>query len=581
MSVLSTPYGERLNPARPLQEYPRPQMVRNSYLCLNGPWQYTVTKETGFPALWEGNIVVPFAPESALSGVNRVLQPDEYLWYKREVTLPEGFVQSRTLLHFGGVDQCCVVYINGVEVGRHDGAFLPFMLDITKHLLGDAVEIALMVIDETDTAPYVRGRQKLEHGGEWHTPQSGIWQTVWLESVPKNYIKSLRITPLFDASAVEIMVTAAEGPLSGRIEVFARSSLATSGTFVAGIPVRLQLPGALSWTPGHPFLYTVLVTAREDKVASYFGMRKIELQRDEKGNACLMLNNRKLLVSGILDPGMFSDSLYTPPSDSAMIADIQYAKRCGFNALRKYAKIEPLRWYYHCDRLGMLVWQDLPGGGGEPKRGFSDLLFSNKRNRKDSAYARFGRESVEGRQSFLRDMDGAAALLYNTPSLAVWVLFHEGYGQFDAAKAAQRMKQNDPTRLVDHASGWYDQGAGDFISLHNPGKPPMMPEQQDERIVAMTSIGGFGIEPAEHFGGKTPVAPGRALSPGHFADLVSDLYTQQLPPLVAQGAGVFFYTQLSDWEDEASGLLSFDRRIEKLKPSFMYKLNAGLQKGIK
>lgn len=565
-----TPYGEKISRTHPLAEYPRPQMERDSYQNLNGRWEYALTKGKEPPRECDGEIIVPFSPESVLSGVGRVVTPEDTLWYRRWFHLEPGFNRGRVLLHFGGVDQCCTLWLNGREVGGHDGAYIPFYHDITPYLSEGENELMLAVIDECDTAPYARGRQRMEHGGHWHTSMSGIWQTVWIESVPQNYIENLFIVPQFDENAVDILAKTAGGELTGEVELFAGKTRVTKSNLRSGEIVRLSIPNPLSWTPRKPFLYTVTVTAGEDKVSGYFGMRKFSVGRDGAGRPRIFLNNKPFLVKGIIDQGMYSDGLYTPPSDAAMKNDIKYARACGFNMIRKHGKIEPLRWYYHCDRLGMLVWQDLPDGGDMVKK-ITPRLF--EKQVRDGNYRRFGRESKEGRLSFVRDMQRVVRLLYNSPALMCWVLFNDGWGQFDAANLAAKVKTLDPGRLVDHASGRFDQLAGDIRSIHCPGARPKLPGQMDGRVAALTESGGFGWLDEAHFEGRTPLSAQRMPSQRELEAALEDLWKGGLAPLVEEGLSAFAYLQLSDAEDEVSGLLTADRRVEKVPSKVLRRLN--------
>ena len=570
-----TAYGEKLDPTRPLPEYPRPQMVRDSYLNLNGVWRYAITREARPPADWDGDIVVPFSPESPLSGVMRVLQPDEFLWYQRTFHLPDGFLRSRLLLHFGAVDQDCTVLVNGHAAGSHRGGYLPFTLDITPFLREGPQEVTVMATDKTEDAPFARGYQRLEHGGPWHTPQSGIWQTVWLESVPEAYIKNLTVTPLFDEAAVEITVEAEGGPLEGTAQVFARSTLVTEGRFTAGQPLRLQLPGFLSWHPKMPFLYTLKLSAPDDAIGSYFGMRKLHVEADATGHGRLMLNNRPFLGAGVADQGLYSDGLYTAPSDRTMLEDIRFAKSCGFNMIRKLGKIEPLRWYHHCDKTGLLVWQDLPAGGKPSLAGGARPLPGRPR---DSLYPLFGRANAAGREAFMQDMQNAAHLLHNVPCIGAWVIFQQGQGQFDAANAANSMKQWDPHRLVDHAAGWYDQGAGDIQSLYLTRKTrqklPGILQKHDARACFITKAGNFGLRPADGAEQAIPYCGKLLATREELAQALAALYRDDLIPQKELGLCGFFLYQLADAEDEVSGLLSFDRRTQKLHPKGLATLNS-------
>lgn len=552
-------------------------MMRGSYVCLNGLWKYAINRSSKIPQHWDGEIVVPYVPECKLSGVGRVLKPDEYLWYNKSVNIQRGALSDRVILHFGAVDQCCVVYVNGNEAAKHDGGYTSFSADITQHINSGCFDITVMVIDETDTAPYARGAQKLEHGGKWHTPMSGIWQTVWLECVPENHIDKLEIIPHYDEKQVEFDIKSTKKGSGGTIEIYAGANMVTCAEFISGEKVVVDLPGALSWSPGNPFLYRVKITLEKDIVASYFGMRKISAGKDNNGNYVMMLNNRPYFITGVIDDGMYPETLYTPPNDKAMVKDILHAKQCGFNGIRKTGKIEPMRWYYHCDRLGMLVWQDLPGGGGGLINGISDVLSFSSKRRNDSAYLRFGRSSVEGRKSFVRDMERLAKMLKNSPSLVVWSLFDEGYGQFDASQLYRKMNSIDSSRLVDHASGWYDQGEGDFCSIHSNGKPPVITGADAERrVIALTSVGDIGYSGSDNLKLKSPYASVVVETGTNYRDRIKDLYTQQIPFAISKGLGAVFFKQLTDSEDEISGLVSYDRKMVKIKPEILKEYNENL-----
>ncbi|MBE6914729.1 MAG: glycoside hydrolase family 2, partial [Ruminococcaceae bacterium] len=373
-----TPWGEQLDRERVLQEYPRPQLRRDSYLNLNGLWHYAITPDAEQPAQWDGEILVPFSPESELSGAQRGPQPGEYLWYRRCVVLPEGFFRGRLLLQFGAVDQIATVFVNGTELFTHVGGFTPFTVDITDAYDGNALDITVRVLDTTDRGEQTRGKQTLNPGKIWYTAQSGIWQTVWLESVPERYIRGLRIIPRFDASALELWV-AGEGMCHAE---FGGSAF----DFPAGQPAVLPVAALHPWSPEDPYLYDLTLQLGDDAVQSYFAMRKFSVETDAQGQKRLFLNGAPYFQNGLLDQGYWSDGLLTAPSDEALIFDIETAKRMGFNMLRKHIKLEPLRWYYHCDRLGMLVWQDMPNGGSRYRADIISLPLISGVHLRDDKY---------------------------------------------------------------------------------------------------------------------------------------------------------------------------------------------------
>jgi beta-galactosidase/beta-glucuronidase len=406
---LYTKWGEKLDPEHVLEEYPRPQLRRNEYTVLNGYWSYSITEDGNKPESFEGRIIVPFSPESVLSGVNRQLKPEEFLWYERLFTIGEKYSAKRCLLHFGAVDQFCEVFINHVKVTEHMGGYLPFTVDITESIMEGENFLTVKVTDASETSYHSRGKQMLKRGGILYTAQSGIWQTVWLEWVPNNYIQDLKITPLVDQSSVNIEITMNNKDINSSlphyfIEIYENQTLIQSVT--SSFPViTIPLKGFHYWSPENPFLYALKIRADHDLVDSYFAMRKIDIKIDDAGIPRIFLNNEPYFQHGLLDQGYWPDGLYTSPSDEAMIFDISSAKELGFNMLRKHIKIEPLRWYYHCDRLGMLVWQDMVNGGERYNQvlvAHYPTLFPNLANHlKDHHYGMLARKSEEGRKATL------------------------------------------------------------------------------------------------------------------------------------------------------------------------------------
>lgn len=579
--AMLTPWGEALDREHPLPEYPRPQLRRNSYLNLNGIWEYAITKTAEKPAAMQGEIVVPFSPETPLSGVGHILQPDEYLWYRRSVTLPEGFFRGgRLLLHFGAVDQRCTVWVNGQEAGSHTGGYLPFALDVTELIEGDAFTLELRVTDPTDTGSLSRGKQRLKNTGIWYTPQSGIWQAVWMECVPENYLRSLRITPKPEENAVHIRLEA-DDPAMAAVTICRDGGIIAEGQTDENGESTLTIPAEelRLWSPEDPFLYDAAITLTGgDKVESYFGMRAFGIGRDEKGLPRLLLNGKPYFQNGLLDQGYWSDGYYTAPSDEALIHDIAEMKRLGFNMLRKHIKVEPLRWYYHCDRLGMLVWQDMMNGG-ESYSPLSIYVFSNLGLRvKDDRYRYFSRSDEAGRTHYYEELGQMIDLLYNTVSLALWVPFNEGWGQFDALKAAEFIRKRDDTRPIDHASGWYDQGGGDIKSIHwyfRPYHHKQPPKEQ--RPICLTEYGGYNCAvPGHCWGEGAEFGYKKIADPAEFNRAFQKLMEEQIIPAKERGLAAAVYTQVSDVEGERNGLLTYDRKVCKANEAIFRAVNAKL-----
>lgn len=584
--ALLTPWGEALNPENVLPEYPRPQLVRGNWLNLNGHWDYAITSagQTDPPESWDGRILVPFSPEAPLSGVERQLQPDQALWYRRTFALPDG-PEGRVLLHFGAVDQSCTVTVNGQQAGTHDGGYLPFTLDITALLDAGSAEqeLVVRVLDATDTNGASRGKQKLERGGIWYTAQSGIWQTVWLERVPETWVRDVVLRPLDTLDGVEITVladgTGGNGDLTAEAAVFAGGTELAAAAFVPGEPFQLTLPEPRLWSPGEPFLYDVRVRLGADEIQSYFGLRTFGTGTDSAGHRRLLLNGKPYLHAGLLDQGYWPDGLYTPPSDEAMVFDIQTAKDLGFTMLRKHIKIEPLRWYHHCDRLGMLVWQDLVNGGMGEGRAPEPVPLPGRGSRSDRSYAKFGRSDAAGREAFRREMRGTVDLLRSVPSIALWVPFNEGWGQFDAADIARELRELDPTRSIDHASGWHDQGAGDAKSLHVYAVPFRIRRrwQRDPRAIVLSEYGGFSLPLDGHTWNSKVFGYGKTLhSRAELERSYTALHRTQIEPAVREGLAATVYTQLTDVEDEVNGLLTYDRKVLKADPAVVRGVNADL-----
>lgn len=561
----------------PLPEYPRPQMARDAstWTNLNGRWEYAILPlDRTAPEQYDGKILVPYAVELLLSGVQKQLLPDQRLWYRRTFANPVSGGDKRLLLHFGAVDYQCTIWVNGQQVGEHTGGYLPFTIDITPALIEGENELVVSVWDPTDRDLQQRGKQVLHPKGIWYTAVSGIWQTVWLEVVPTVSIESLRITPDLeeDSLVVEVRLRNLINGDGFRIAAVACSegAIVASESGPVGGPLRIPIPNPVLWTPSNPYLYDLRVQLLQqgqvvDEVSSYFAMRSFALKPDSTGHPRFTLNGTPLFLYGPLDQGYFPDGLYTPPSEAAMVFDIEYTRRIGCNMIRKHVKIEPLRWYYHCDRLGLIVCQDLPNGGqidGDVVAVLS-LMFGFHRN-DTRRLGRFGRADERNRAEYKTDLQGMIEHLYNAPCIAIWVPFNESWGQFQANEIAKWVRRLDPTRLVDQASGWFDQGGGDFQSKHSYVVKLKRPKP-DNRGFILSEFGGYSLKIHDHvwdeekkFGYRFYSSP-EALTKAYLS-----LLENELMPLISKGLAAAVYTQTTDVEIEINGFLTYDRKVEKL-----------------
>jgi hypothetical protein len=566
VKTLLSRWGKKLDAARPWPEYPRPQLVRNSWQNLNGPWEYCFAAAGGpVPERFEGEIIVPFSPESALSGLGRRLLPGQTLWYRREFTVETLPSTRRLLLNFGAVDQRCTVFVNGQPAGSHEGGYWPFSFDITGSIRQGGNTIVLAVTDDTDQGTEAYGKQSLNPRGIWYSAQSGIWQTVWTEWVPLQYIRSLRITPRYDEAAVQLEIDyALPAPLQAQVTV-REGDVPVYSASIEERALRIPLPAFKSWSPESPFLYTLRIEAGEDAVESYFGMRKFGIVRDAKGLPRLGLNGKPYFHKGLLDQGYWSDGLYTPPGDEAQIWELSELKRLGFNMLRKHIKIENQRWYYHCDRLGIIVWQDMVSGGGPYRPSvITTLPFILGIHLKDNQYRRFAREDARGREHFRRDMARTVKLLYNTVSIAVWVPFNEGWGQFDSLSISEELRDLDASRIIDHASGWHDQGGGDLYSRHVYFKAfRFKTDPRGQRAAVLSEAGGYSYAVPGHTAENKPFGYRFFKDKKNLSQAMEQFYRKEIAPAIARGLSALVYTQVSDVEGEVNGIFSYDREAAK------------------
>lgn len=574
---ITTKWGEKLDRKNPLPEYPRPQFERDSFINLNGVWNYLISdKQYEIPEAYEGEIVVPFSPECQLSGVERVVQPDEYLYYERKFELPEEFIKGRVILNFGAVDYIAKVYINDKYLGSHKGGYNPFSFDITDYIVIGKNSIAVTVTDPSDKGVQCRGKQKLKGGGIWYTPQSGIWQTVWLESVPLTFIEKVKITPDIDKSVVKIKVSTNATPdKDAKIIICDGDKVVAEAEYESGAEVSVPIQNAVLWSPENPHLYDVVLVCDSDMVRSYFGMRKFSYGADESGIMRLMLNNKPYFHNGLLDQGYWCDGMLTPPSDEAMINDIKMIKDMGFNMLRKHIKVEPMRWYYHCDRLGVIVWQDMVSGGGKYNFlcigafPFIHIMVP------DNKYGFFARKDKEGRDEFTIQYFEMLENLYNCVSIGMWVPFNEGWGQFDSKWFSDRTKEYDPSRTVDSASGWHDQGI-DAKSIHCYFKPFIMPKNE-KRPILLSEFGGYSQQIEGHVFSNKVFGYKVFNSKTALNEAYRKLVEKQVVPAIEKGLTASVYTQVSDVENEINGLVTYDRRIIKFDVDMLRSINAKLK----
>ena len=578
----------------PLAEYPRPAMRRDSCEILNGPWQYAITQTVEYPAAWQGSILVPYSPEAPASGVNRTLQSGQWLHYHRLFAPPAG-EGGRVLLHFGAVDYACAVQVNGHLAGGHRGGYWPFTLDITDLLNGTGRNsLWVAVQDPTGHGTQARGKQTLKPGGMFYPAQSGIWQTVWLERVPDNYIQTLTVTPDYDARTVTVRVHTAKPGGAVNLWAMVRAGGVTiaedwgsdeadqDGEVTLNIPEEHFFP----WSPDTPFLYDLTVGTNQgeeagfDTVHSYFALRKWSCAPDAHGVLRFCLNDKPILLNGLLDQGYWPEGLYTPPSDAAVERELSEVKALGFNLLRKHAKIEPQRWYYHCDRLGLIVWQDIVNGGSAYNLWFvtylTNVLQPLLRRFPDgkAAYSLLSRAKPAGREEYAHELADTVQALRCHPCIACWVPFNEGWGQFDAGKAVQALRTLDGTRLVDEASGWFDQGGGDVHSLHNYFYPLRIRPQK--RTVALSEYGGIAWPMPGHEPPHQTYGYGTAKDRQELTARYKKLQLKTVLPQLEKGLSALVYTQLTDVEDEVNGLFTYDRAAVKPDANAVRSVNAAL-----
>ena len=623
LNSLTTVWGEALDASNVLPEHPRPRMQREEYAMLNGVWEYAITPVDGevdaktlaqqeIPSRWDGQIVVPFSPEAPLSGVGRTVQPSEFLWYKRKIELPKLADDQRLILHFEAVDWMCACFVNDKLVGTHTGGYLPFSFDITDLLgsaeagesattgkagvataaeVADAAELVLCVWDPSDTGSQLRGKQRLSRGDIWYTAQSGIWQSVWYEVVSAAHLESLTLKgDMFGALEVRanVQVSGLSDVQTGafKLELTLKDELGQD-VLLARLPVseageiceELQVDKPQLWSPERPYLYFVEATLWRDGVAvdfvrSYCAFRTVEVKPDEAGVPRVHLNGAPYFVRGVLDQGYWPDGLLTAPSDDALVYDIEAMKSAGFNTLRKHIKIESERWYYHCDRIGMLVWQDCVSGGSAYSPWHTSqkpTLFSFTWGRFDDTTPSHHEALSAGDEGYRKEWTETCQemvkLLEGHPSIGFWTLFNEGWGQFDACAATEVVRALDATRPIDATSGWYDQGCGDFLSIHNyfrPLRAGWSGKQWGNQAVIISEFGGLAQMTPGHTSLDHSYGYGDFVTVEDWRGAVQKLLSEA-ESLQVEGLAGYVYTQVSDVEEEVNGLLTYDRKINKFE----------------
>lgn len=574
---ITTPWSDKVNPVNPLPEYPRPQMVRADWQNLNGLWEYAITGENeAIPKIFQGKILVPFPLESALSGVNKEAGPGNALWYRTKFSVPSSYRKKALLLHFGAVDWFSEVYINGVKAGTHQGGYDPFSFDISPFLKGGTTQVLeLKVTDPVDKGPQPRGKQVLKPSGIWYTSVTGIWQTVWLEAVPKTYISSLKMVPDIDRQVLTLDVKV-ENQEPGdiiRISAWDGTNLISQKESQQGSGILLTVNDPVLWSPDNPFLYDLKISVirkgkAADEVKSYFAMRKISLKPDINGILRMMLNDKFVFQYGPLDQGWWPDGLYTAPTDEALLFDIVKTRDMGFNTIRKHVKVEPARWYYHCDRLGMMVWQDMPSGD----------LGGGRWNTRPGMEGGADKERTEASENIFRtEWNSIIDNLFNYPCIIVWVPFNEAWGQFKTAEITDWTIKKDPSRLVNSASGGNFHEVGHILDLHNyPGPVMAKPEVfGSEQSLVLGEFGGLGLPLEGHTWLEKNNWGYRTFRDADTLFMTYSGYLDQMVPFIKRGLSAAIYTQTTDVEIETNGLITYDRKVIKIPES---RLKAAAQK---
>ncbi len=567
---IKTPWAEKVDPANPLPEYPRPAMAREQWLNLNGLWDYAILPQgSAIPAVFDGRILVPFAVESSLSGVQKKVGTENELWYHRQFTIPANWKNKNILLNFGAVDWKADVWINDIQIGSHKGGYTPFSFDITPYLLdGNPQKLTVRVWDPADNGFQPRGKQVSRPGGIWYTSVTGIWQTVWLEPVGENRVTHLKTVTNIDRNTVSVSAFTSSNTTSDLVDIkiFENGKVIAQSKGIAGCEVLLSVPAAKLWSPESPFLYDMEVALLRngkliDQVKSYVGMRKISTKRDADGVVRMQLNNKDYFQFGPLDQGWWPDGLYTAPTDEALKFDIVKTKEMGFNLIRKHVKVEPARWYYHCDKEGILVWQDMPSGDGGPEWQMTQYFNGTEHIR-----------SLESETNYKKEWKEVIDMLISNPCIVSWVPFNEAWGQFKTVEIAQWTKSYDPTRMVNPASGGNFYPVGEILDIHNYPEPKMT-LYDGNRVCVLGEYGGIGLVYDDHLWVKDRNWGYVQYKTSAEATDVYIQFAEKLKKLIPSGFSAAIYTQSTDVEIEVNGLMTYDRKVIKLDESRIRKVN--------
>ncbi len=558
---LLTKQGESLK-GTPLNEYPRPAFKRDSYFSLNGHWDFTVNTSGEIPVVFKEKILVPYCPESLLSGINKTFSKGDFFIYKKNFILPAQFIKDKVFLHFGAVNRSAKVYLNGSFLGEHLGSYLPFSFDVTKHLK-DENEIVVVCENDFDDFVYPYGKQCRKRGGMWYTPCSGIWQTVWIESVPQEYIKSVDISTENDLVNFNV-----SGVDSGIICISTQDG--TLEIPFNGGKASIKIESPIFWSPEKPFLYYCTVKSESDAIETYFSLRTLEIKKID-GVMRTCLNGEPYFFNGLLDQGYFSDGIYTPASYENFEEDISTVKKLGFNMLRKHIKIEPEYFYYLCDKLGIVVFQDMVNNGKYSFFRDTALPTIGLKHLPDTLL----HKDKKSREVFNNYMESTVSLLKKHPSVCCWTIFNEGWGQFCANEMYLKLKALDSTRFTDSASGWFKAKNNDFESLHIYFKPVKI--KKTDKPVFLSEFGGYSFKITEHsFNDEQTYGYKKIETREDFEKDFTALYKEQVIPAIEKGLCATVYTQVSDVEDETNGLLTYDRRVLKVNEQVIRELNDSL-----